>query len=84
MVAPPSARSRRRSMTDMKRSTALMAAAPRPGTCWGSAATSQIDSPMVFAYPAMRPCDVWPIPRRGELTMRPKATASAWLTSSVR
>ena len=36
-------------MTDMNRSTALIAAAASPGTDSGSAATSQIGSPSVFA-----------------------------------
>ena len=34
-----------------------------------SRATSQIASPIVFAWPAIRACVVSPIPRRGELTI---------------
>ena len=71
-------------MTDMKRPTALTAAAPRPGPCSGAAATSHTGEPMVFACPIRRAWVVWPIPRRGELTTRPKATVSDGLTSSVR
>ena len=44
--------------TDMKRSTALIAAAPSPGTDSGSAATSQTGSPIVFACPPDAPCEV--------------------------
>ena len=68
----------------MKRPTAFTAAGPSPGTDSGAAATSHTGSPSVLAYAARRPCDVVPIPRRGELTMRPKATVSEGLTSRVR
>jgi hypothetical protein len=71
-------------MTDMNRPTALIAAGARPGTDSGSAATSQIGSPTVFAYPTSRACEVAPMPRRGEFTTRPNATVSAGFTSSVR
>ena len=79
-----SARSSSRSMVDMNRETALIAAAPRPGTSSGASATSHTGSPTVFAWETMRACEVWPIPRRGELTARSKATTSLGLTSSVR
>ena len=68
----------------MKRPTALIAAAPSPGTRSGAAAMSQIGSPSVFACPISRACEVCPMPRRGEFTIRPKATVSDGLTSSVR
>ena len=55
-----------------------------PGTSSTRPATSQIDSPMVFAYAARRAWLVSPIPRRGELTMRAKEIASAGLTRSWR
>ena len=64
----------------MKRSTALIAAAPSPGISSGVDATSQIGSPIVFAWPTIRACVVSPIPRRGELTTRWKATTSCGLT----
>ena len=44
-----SERSRRRSITDMKRPTALIAAAPRAGISSGRDATSQTGSPSVLA-----------------------------------
>ena len=71
-------------MTDMKRPTALTAAAPRPGTISGRSAISQTTSPTVFAWFRIRACVVSPMPRFGELTMRPKATASLGFVSQVR
>ena len=50
----------------------------------GRDATSQIGSPIVFAWPAIRACVVSPIPRRGEFTTRWKATRSCGLTRKVR
>jgi hypothetical protein len=62
----------------------LIAAAPSPGIASGSSATSQTDSPSVFACETIRACVVEPIPRFGELTTRSNATTSLGLTSSVR
>ena len=71
-------------IVDMKRETALTAAAPRPGTSSGVSATSHTASPTVLAWATIRAWVVLPIPRRGELTARSKATTSLGLTSSVR
>ena len=68
----------------MKRRIALTAAGPRPGTCSGSDAASQIDIPIVFANASTRDIDVEPIPRRGELTIRVNAPTSCGLISTVR
>ncbi len=46
----------------MKRRSALTAAAPRPGTCSGSAAASQTGSPIVSAWASTRESEVWPMP----------------------
>jgi hypothetical protein len=67
-----SARARSPSIVSWKRETALIAAAPRPGTSSGRPATSQIGSPVVLACEARRPWLVLPMPRRGELTTRAK------------
>ena len=71
-------------MTPMKRLSALTAAPPRPGTCSGSAAASQIEIPSVFACDSTRETEVFPIPRRGLLTIRVNEPASCGLTSTCR
>ena len=68
----------------MKRSKALIAAVPSPGTAAGSAAVSHTDSPVVLACATTRDSDVWPIPRRGEFTIRVKPTTSAGFLRTVR
>ena len=68
----------------MKRWNAFTAAVPSPGTASGSAAASHTVMPAVLAQPITRDIEVAPIPRRGELTMRPKLTTSCGLTSTVR
>jgi hypothetical protein len=69
-------------MVDMKRSSALRAAVPRPGT--SPAAASHTGMPSVSAWESTRDSDVCPIPRRGELAIRPNAPASCGLTRNVR
>ena len=71
-------------MVPMKRPRALIAAAPRPGTCSGSAAASQMGIPTVLAKLSTLARDVAPIPRRGELTMRVNAPTSWGLIMTVR
>ncbi len=68
----------------MNRSSALIAAAPRPGTCRGDAAASQTDTSIVAAWLVIRASDVCPRPRRGEFAIRVNATTSYGLASSDR
>ena len=68
--------SRSRSTIEAKRSSAFTAAGPRPGTSSGTAAISITGSPIVFAWASTRPTVVWPMPRLGEFTTRPKETES--------
>ena len=68
----------------MKRPSARIAAPPSPGTAAGSAAASQMLAPIVCAWAMTRPSDVWPIPRRGELTTRVNETTSKGLARIVR
>ena len=82
--APDSARSRSSAIVPMNRRSALIAAAPRPGTCSGSEAASQTETPIVLANPSTREIEVVPMPRRGELTIRVNAPASCGLTSTFR
>ena len=71
-------------MTAAKRDTALIAAAPSPGTDSGRDMTSQTSSPVVLTWERMR-LSVWrPIPRRGELMTRVNEIASAGLARSER
>ncbi len=79
-----SARSLSVCIVPMKRVNALIAAAPRSGTCSGSEAASQIELPIVFAKPSTRDIEVEPIPRRGELTIRVNAPTSCGFSSTVR
>ena len=68
----------------MNRRSDLIAAAPRPGTSSGAAASSHTVSPVVLACESSRETVVLPIPRRGELTIRVNAPTSCGLTSTVR
>ena len=78
---PSRASSRKSSIVAMKRLSALIAAAPRPGMCSASAATSQTDSPTRAEWATIRDSDVCPSPRRGELATRLKLTTSNGLAS---
>ena len=68
----------------MKRRSAFTAAAPRPGIASGAAAASHTETPTVAEYATMRPSEVCPSPRRGELATRVKLTTSNGLASHER
>ena len=57
---------------------------PSAGIPPGCASTSQMSTPIVFACESIRAWVCWPIPRRGELTIRENEIASAGLASSCR
>ena len=72
------------SIVAMKRESALIAAAPRPGMRSAAAATSQTDSPTLAEWATIRDSEVCPSPRLGELATRWKLTTSKGLAIQAR